>query len=212
LIIVVAAFSKQLGLNHYLQVFAKQFNEGVEFSDVIRWHFIEWAEIFFNIPFTKVVEYSPKLIRVIFLIGGIAIFLWTIYLLFLRKSRIPPILSIYLVLYFILMFNWPFYDPRFWVPVLPIYLAIIAQQPIVSLENKVLRITAVSAFLFYFFLGVISVSYFTITSFNHDLLARTQAAGFYKREYEIFFYGDKKLDDDVKSDSTIVHLLQRFSK
>jgi len=210
-VILVVVFSKQLGLNHYLQVFSKQFDEGVAFNNVLRWHFIEWTEIFLNTPFTKIVGYSPSVIRYIFLIGGIAIFITMLYLIYIGKNRIPFVISIYLIFYFILMFNWPFYDPRFWVPVLPIFLAIIAQHSIFSLSNKILRLTLVAIFIWYSFIGVISIGYFTVTSFDHDLLAKTQASGVYKREYEILFHEYRQSDINFNgSDSVIVNLLKRY--
>jgi hypothetical protein len=70
-VIIVVSFSKQLGLNHYVDVLIKQFTEGVGYKDILRWHFIELTEISTNLPFTKVVEIMPIVIRIVFLILGV---------------------------------------------------------------------------------------------------------------------------------------------
>lgn len=210
-VIVVGVFSRQLGLNHYLMVFSKQFNEGVTFSEVLRWHFIEWTEISVNIPFTKVVDYMPSLVKILFLIGGVILFVGTLIILFLRRLEIPFVLSSYLIFYSLLIFNWPFYDPRFWVPILPICVAIIVQTPISFNKSKMLKWGLVTMTVMYSLLGVMSVGYFTYTSFSKSALARTQANGVFRKEYEAAFDARPEQLNTLKADSVVVHLLKRYN-
>ena len=127
-IAIVIIFSKQLGLNHYTGVMSKQFDEGLRFSNVLGWHFSEWGEIIINTSRYKVMNFFPgQTGNWVFIIAGLAGVLVFIYLCFIRKNRIPFIVKVYLSFYLLLMFNWPFADPRFWVPVIPIIAGDVSQ-------------------------------------------------------------------------------------
>ena len=143
------------------------------------------------------------------MLAGVLIFAGFVYVLFFRVKDVPFIIKAYLFFYFVLMMNWPFYDPRFWVPVLPLIAAVLAQY-----VRGVPRLKEVRnmAFAVYFALGIASVGYLTYTSLNRKLFARTQANGVYRSEYETFFYG-KPLDATTRpADPNIVDILKRYDR
>ena len=203
----VVAFSKQLGLNHYTGVFSKQKEGGLSFGAILKGHFIEWAEICFNVSIAKVSSFLPSsTAEALFMLAGVVFFAGFVYLLFFRIKDIPFIVKAYLFFYSLLMFNWPFYDPRFWVPVLPLVAAVLAQYVRGPGVVKTL------VFGVYFALGVASVGYLTYTSLNRKLFARTQANGVYRSEYETFFYGKPQEDTERRADPNIVNILRRYDK
>lgn len=208
-LIGVVIFSRQLGLNHYGGVFSKQFKEGLTIATMFRWHFTEWAEMGINISALKVEGYYPQS-GILFLVVGILIFSGLMYLLLFRKNQVPFIVKVYLIFYSILMFNWPFYDPRFWVPVLPLVLAVILQYPLPRPGWR--RGVTVAAFAGYMLLGALAVGFFTYTSLNKKVFVRTQANGVFRNEYETFFYGKPMQDTARVVDPVTLSVISRYDR
>jgi hypothetical protein len=210
-IAAVLIFSKQLGLNHYTGVMSKQFNEGRRFSEVLSWHFSEWGEILINVSKFKVIGFFPVPTGDwLFAILGILGFGGFIYICFFRKNNIPFVVKAYLFCYILLMFNWPFADPRFWVPVIPLIAAVISQTPVST--NRLVKWTGTSYFLVYTALGLVSLGYMTYTSLNKQELSKTQAKGVYRNEYETHFFGKTLSDTVTRVDSNLVEFLNRYDK
>lgn len=192
-------FSKQLGLNHYTGVFTKQFSDkGVSVGTMLGWHFSEWAEITINTSGVKIQHYLPgETGKIIFIMAGILVFSAFVYLLYFKRNEVPFIIKAYLFFYFILMFTWPFYDPRFWVPVLPLMIAILVYFPWPTFSSKIPRLCIRAISTVYIILGIFSLSYLTFMTFNKKAFARKQANGVYRNEYETVFFG-KPLSDTAK--------------
>lgn len=208
---LVIIFSKQLGLNHYFAAIITQFNEGVHFSNMLVWHFSEWGEILLNNPRVKMIGILPFPLGFwLFFISGILGIAGFIYICFIKKSRIPFILKAYLFFYILLLFNWPFPDPRFWVPVIPLIAAIVSQQSFS--QNQMVKWGSRLYLLGYLAFGVISISYMTYTSFNKKELSKTQASGIFRNEYEIHFFG-KPLSDTVTTvNYNLVDFLNKYDR
>ncbi|MEI9942602.1 MAG: LPXTG cell wall anchor domain-containing protein [Chitinophagaceae bacterium] len=210
-IVGVAIFSKQLGLNHYTGVFTKQFDEGLGISKMLEWHFTEWSELFLNTSSVKVLPYLPGSSgAVIFVIVGIALFAGFLYLLVFRKNNIPFYIKAYILFYSLLMFNWPFYDPRFWVPILPLIIGVIMQASFS--KHKVVKWIMSLYLAAYLIMGVISIGYMTYTSLNKKVFARTQANGAYRNEYETIFYGTPQSDTAQYVNPATLDVLKRYNK
>jgi hypothetical protein len=208
---IVLIFSKQLGLNHYTDVMSKQFNEGLRFSDMVRWHFSEWGEILLNASRFKVINLlSATLGNWIFTILGILGIGGFIYICFIKKNSIPFIVKSYLLFYIILMFNWPFQDPRFWVPVIPLIAAVIIQHSFS--KNQLIRLFFFIWLIVYSAFGLTSLGYMTFTSLNKKELSKTQAKGVYRNEYETHFFGRPLSDTVTRVDPYLVDFLNRYDK
>lgn len=213
LVIGVAFFSRQLGLDHYTSVFHKQFTEGVTPGTILKWHFTEWSELFFNISIVKLFSYlSASIARLLFFIMGIVILAVFCWLLFTRARGIPFILKAYLVLYTILMFEWPFYDPRFWVPVFPLVVAVIIRSVPSGLNSKGrMRVVALVITGVYLVLGIVSAGYLTYTSLDRRVMARTHANGVYRNEYETVFFGEPQSDTARHIDPAVLSVIRRYN-
>jgi hypothetical protein len=207
----ILIFSRQLGLNHYSGVMSKQFNAGLRFSDVIKWHFSEWGEILSNSSKAKAMSYLPaRAGNWLFVITGILGVGGFVYICFIRRSNIPFIVRSYLLFYLLLMFNWPFNDPRFWVPVIPLIAAVISQTSFP--KNRLIK-TVGSFYLFiYSALGIASLGYLTYTSFNKKVFSRSQARGTYRNEYETHFFGKTLSDTATHTDPDLVEFLNKYDK
>lgn len=206
----VFVFSKILGLNHYTGVMTDKFHQGVTRMTMITGHFREWGEVTMNTSIAKVAPHFPHHLGDAFFIGmGILFVALFFYTLFFKKNAIPDIVRIYLLFYAILMFNWPFYDPRFWVPVLPL-MAAVAVGALEKIENKGKRILRDLILLGYSALGIAAVGYMTYTSLHKEAFARSQANGVYRNEYETRFYGRPQSDTARKIDPMVMQILDRY--
>jgi hypothetical protein len=210
-IALVLIFSKQLGLNHYTGVMSKQFDEGLSHLQVIKWHLSDWGEVISNTSRVKVVSILPAFMRSwTYLVIGFLGIIGLIYICFIRKNEIPFIVKIYLLYYMLLMFNWPFQDPRFWVPVIPLVAAVISQFSFS--QNRVIKYLSVIYLAVYAALGLASLSYMTYTSFNKKVFAKTQAKGTYRNEYEMHFFGKTLSDTTTSVDPDLVDFLNKYDK
>jgi hypothetical protein len=210
-IAVVIIFSKQLGLNHYTGVMSKQFKEGMKFTNMLQWHFSEWGEIFINISRLKVIPYLPAPFGDwLFVFAGILGLSGFVYICFIKKNRIPFVVKAYLFFYILLMFNWPFQDPRFWVPVIPLMAAVISQTSLS--QNRLFRMLSICYLLVYSALGLASLGFMTYTSFNKKEFSKTQAKGVYRNEYEVHFFGKTLSDTATKVDPDLVDFLNKYDK
>jgi hypothetical protein len=211
LVILVIIFSRQLGLNHYLSAIPRQFQGGLRFSNVLIWHFSEWGELLINAPRVKAGSVLPVPYGdwIFFIIGlmGICVF---IYICFFKKNSVPFVIKAYLFFYILLMFNWPFPDPRFWVPVVPLIAAVVSQFSIS--RNRFIRFFTTSYFLFYLIIGITALGYMTYTSFNKRELAKTQAKGVFRNEYEMHFFGKTLSDTVTQVDPNLVNFLNKYDK
>lgn len=207
----VVIFSRQLGLNHYSGVFTRQFKEGLTVSTLLRWHFTEWAELCLNVSMVKVSGYLPVGVgQWLFLLSGIVFFGGFVYLLITTK-RVPLMVRIYLALYSLVMFDWPFYDPRFWVPVVPLVVAVVLQRP--AIRKSWAKVCLGIYLTAYSISGLVSSGYLTYTSLNKEVMARTHANGVYRNEYETLFYG-KPQSDTARSplDPAVLSVLKRYDR
>ncbi len=209
LIISVFVFSRQLGLTHYTGVFSKQFKEGTSFGTILQWHTTEWAEISLNTSQNRILEYVPSAVgKISFILLG-AIFFCVFLFTLLRKRNIPFFIKAYVFFYSILMFTWPFYDPRFWVPLIPILIAVLTQADL-KLNKNLRIITLLSGFVYVAF-GLIAIGYFTYTSLDKKVMAQKHANGVYRNEYETLFFGKPATDTAKKTDTSILSVLKRYN-
>jgi len=209
-------FSKPLGINHYANVLSEHFKEAPFFKRV-GWRFKEWGELFINTPSNKVIDkltntnkFAGEASWLAFVAVGFIIFCWFVYKVYFHKNNIPFFIKAYILFYCIIMFNWPFNDPRFWVPIMPIIAAVVLQALFAN-DNKILKRLSTVLLIVYIALGVFASGYMIYTSLNKKVFARTQAKGTYRSEYEIHFYG-KPLSDTVTSppDTAVINLLKRY--
>jgi hypothetical protein len=133
-----------------------------------------------------------------------------IYLCFIRKNNISFVVKAYLFFYILLMFNWPFADPRFWVPVIPLIAAVVSQTTFS--KNQFVKWCSITYFVVYSLLGLVSLVDMTRTSLNRKEPSKTQAKGVYRNEYELHFFGKTLSDTATRVDSNLVDFLNRYDK
>ena len=114
----------------------------------------------------------------------------------------------YLLFYIIIIMNWPYYDPRFWVPVLPLMVIVILQTPFNSRPwlKGVSRIYLTA----YLALGLFAAAYSLYVGLDKERFAKNQAKGVYRNEYEIDFFGKPQTDTAVYVDPEVLNILKKY--
>lgn len=205
---VLYIFSGQLGLNHYRGVLSEH-SRNASIGAQILWHFQEWGEVFLNLPSNKVIDRFGQTGHWLFVILGIASLFLFFYMILRKGNNIPLFIKLYLVFYSIVMFNWPFYDPRFWLPVIPVMTACLIEvlsRVKVNFPTWSLR----AWLLLYLVLGSFAAGYMVYSSFNKRYLAKNQAKGVFRNEYETHFFGKPLSDTAHHQDPYVLHVLTQF--
>ena len=206
--ILLYIFSDQLGLNHYRGVLTEH-SRNASLSARILWHFQEWGEVFLNLPSNKVIDRFGQTGYWLFVGLGITAFLLFFYMILSKKSNIPLFIKLYLIFYTLIMFNWPFYDPRFWVPVMPVMAACLIE--VMTRVKAVFWSRFVGVWLvLYLVLGSFAAGYMVFSSFNKPYFAKNQAKGVFRNEYETHFFGKPLSDTAHHEDPYVLHVLKAF--
>lgn len=201
IILFFIALAKFPGVKHYVnELLHRQSRMGSYIE-----HTEEWGQLLINMPTNKLKTYLPPgLADGIFIVAGLALIGWLIFVLVRRSKFIPAVVIIYLAIYSIVIFNWSYFDPRFWVPVLPFIAAIIVQTPLP--KKPLLPII----FFAYLLMGIIAFGYSFYTQFNKKAFARIQANGIFRNEYETHFFGKPLSDTTAPVNPEVLSLLEKY--
>jgi hypothetical protein len=180
ILIIVFAWAKIPGINHYLGTLFYWYDGKAAF---FLEHTGEWGQLLLNMPGGKLKNNLPGgWGYLIFLVAGLALTGWLLFALLRRSTAIPAVIIIYLVIYSLVTLNWSHVDPRFWVPLLPFMAGIILQAPL--LKGNWMK----AVFIAYSLMGIVAFGFSFYTQFNKKAFARTQASGIYRHEYEAYFF------------------------
>ena len=207
-------FLNELGIISYLDshsfYFRKLWEDPLQFvAHKLKFHLIDWSALFLNSPAPKIdFVGTPAFRNNIYLIAGILTFGWIVYLMFRRKGSIPISILVYLICYIGVILNWPLFEPRLWVPAVPLFIALILQQS--KREDKLSRFVLPIYLVVYILVGIAAIGYYTYTSFNKKALSVKQDAGIWKKEYEIHFFGKPLSDTAIAAREPILNILKKY--
>jgi hypothetical protein len=172
-------------------------------------HFTELAEVFINLPSNKVMTYLPSSLGTIaFVALGVCCFAWFMYGTFSKRSNIPFFIRVYLLFYSFIILNWPYYDPRFWVPILPLIAAVILRTPFNS--KPIIKAFGRLYLAVYLALGVFAALYSVYIGFDKERFSRNQAKGVYRNEYEVHFFRKPQSDTATHIDQNVLDILNKY--
>jgi len=152
-------------------------------------HLHELGEISFNVPksqLTKLIR-NEQLSEVFFILAGICTLLLLMWLIF-EKIKRKSIIHIYALIYLLFVFAWPYYDPRFWVPIIPIFIFIFI--------NNYKENSSKTIFIFLFIwisIGYVSNSMFLKQSLSRDAFLNSLQQPT-KEDYNKYFSGIETLN------------------
>jgi hypothetical protein len=195
-------------IQHHAQFFRALNNHPIRFiATNVKNHLIDWSSVFLNFPFSKLPVLPYDFWSILYLLFGVASFGWIAYILINPRFPCPLVLRLYLAFYFLVILTWPLFEPRLWTPVAPFCLSLLLLD---FTKRRGMIKSLISIFKFeYIFLGLISVAYYTYTSFDKKELAKKQDAGIWRNEYETYFFG-KSAQDSIPINDAVVDILKKY--
>lgn len=208
-----AVFSaSKLKITDYSGLLKEAFDKGPAhfFAENLSNHFSELTEVFFNMPASKLMGFLPgKLGPALFITIGVALLGWIMYNLFNKNSKIPFYIRMYLLFYSIILLNWPYYDPRFWVPVLPLLVVVVLQTPF-GIRPWLKGVSRLYLAV-YLALGLFAAAYSLYIGLDKHRFAQKQASGVYRNEYETEFFGKPQTDTATYIDQDVLKILKKYN-
>ncbi len=163
---------------------------------------LEAGELALNLPASRV----GGLIPLFYIAGGL---FWLMLILGasrMVKGGVQGLLVLYFTLYAAVFFLWPYYDARFWVPVLPV-MALIGWQFAVRFRKGLVMARLFLAV--YLLLGTIALAYSTRLTFSGDRFSEHYGDGTLKMSYRFAQQNGLPVDTSA-TDPLAVELIGRF--
>ncbi len=156
-----------------------------------RHRILEFGEIFANLPRDKFPQLLP-----IFALAGLVAWMALMrgaWLLLRTRDWLP--MPLYFLTYSSLMLVWPYYDSRFWLPLLPV-MAILLLHALQDLEDRWPAARFLSrAYLTGFFLfGLVALAFSTRISLSGREFSEVYGEGTTKMTYRYSFQNGKPVD------------------
>jgi hypothetical protein len=165
----------------------------------------ELGELATNIPAAKLPAAARRLVPWI----GFAALLPILAGLFTKRRTATPV-DVYFASYLGILFLWPYYDARFWLPVIPLLLAY-SGLAIARLKNRGLVRTGVAIYGSVFaILGVIALVYSTRISFAGPRFPDVYGDGTLRPSYCAVFHTCAGTIPADRIDPKVVEVLQRY--
>lgn len=211
-LILVVLSSRFFRIQDYIHLMLSYYKiKPLEFwTTSIQWHLTDLAEVFINTSKFKINFISPVVKEMAFMAAGVFSLAYLIRLLIRKKKDIPVVIIIYLVGYIAVVFNWPTYDARFWVPVVPFFVALIlhTSPPAKPYFRYVLFLWK----FIYVCLGAFVIGYYSYLTLNKIAFAEKHDAGIWRKEYEAHF-GIMPADHrDGEVRPYIMHVLSTYDR
>ncbi|HYE55630.1 MAG TPA: hypothetical protein VD996_12330 [Chitinophagaceae bacterium] len=210
-IILFHAFRVVSNVRDYAYYFEPFLKSPLSFiGNNIRNHLIDLSAISLNAPSSHLnfLGIPVLLLRLIYLVTGLLTLGWVFYLLFRRSNKVSLLIKVYLVCYTLLVLNWPFFEPRFWLPAVPLMMAVVLQEQ--KLTNSFTKYFLSAYRLVYILVGFTALGYYTYTSHNKKALSVKQDAGVWKNEYETYFFGKPQTDTTAVIREPIMNILKKY--
>jgi len=204
-------FAKQFKILDYTNNLKAPFQKGIFhfFTENLKFHFTEITEVFFNAPYKKAADMLPTgVASLLYITIGLFLFCWLVYAIVMKRNKLPFYLKAYLFFYILIIINWPYYDPRFWVPLIPIIAAVYLQTPF-NLYT-LLRIPYRISVVIYLLIGISAATYYLWMGMDHHRFSSRQASGVYRNEYETYFFGQPQSDTAKKIDQNVLEILKKY--
>ena len=169
---------------------------------ILSYRLTELGELLGNLPLSKM---STKLHIMVPWIG-LLLFLLTLFGLATKRRKISPT-EVFLVCYMGILFAWPYYDARFWLPVIPLLIAysVLAVKSL-RFPKGVLTIYCI----FFATLGFLAIAYSTRISFAGSKFPDRYGDGNLRPTYCAAFQSCRDGGDPNKVDAKVLRLLREY--
>jgi hypothetical protein len=181
---------------------AKRANVSALLLQILSGRLVEFGELFGNFPTWRL---PPKL-HVMVPWMGLLLLLLMLLGLATKRRKIGPT-ELFLVCYMGILFAWPYYDARFWLPVLPLLIAytVLAVESL-RFPKAVIAIYCIA----YATLGFGAIAYSSRITFAHSQFPDRYGDGNLRPTYCAAFQSCRDGGDPNKIDAKVLRLLQEY--
>ena len=193
--------AKTSSLSDFISV-AKKSKISSLILQILSYRFTEFGELFGNFPMTKM----PAKLHVMVPWMGLLLFLLTLFGLATKRRKISPS-EVFLVCYMGILFVWPYYDARFWLPVIPLLIAysVLAVKSL-RFSKAVITIYCIT----FATLGFGAIAYSTRISFAGSKFPDRYGDGSLRPTYCAAFDSCRDGGDPNKVDAKALRLLREY--
>lgn len=180
----------------------KQVKTSTLVSQILFYRLTELGELLGNLPVSKM----PAKLHIVVPWIGLLLFLLVVFGLATKRGKISPT-EVFLICYMGILFAWPYYDARFWLPVIPLLIAYSV------LGAKMLRFpkSAVTIYCIIFAtLGFGAIAYSTRISLAGPKFPDRYGDGTLRPTYCAAFQSCRDGVDPNKVDAKVLGLLREF--
>lgn len=162
----------------------------------------ELGELFCNVPLTKM----PARLHAVVPLAGLLLFFLTLFGLATKRRNISPT-EVFLVCYVGILFAWPYYDARFWLPVIPLLFA----YSVMAAKNLRFPKSVITIYCIAFAtLGFGAIAYSTQISFAGSKFPEKYGDGYLRPTYCAAFKACQDGFDPNKVDVKALRLLGEY--
>jgi hypothetical protein len=129
-------------------------------SQIVAWRLRELGEMAVNVPFPV----SPVMERLLLLVGILAVGVILAGIAAKRHAIGPT--EIFVVSYGLILLSWPFYDPRFWLPVIPLLIGYAGLALRRFLRHRLWFAASRAYLVLYASLGLLTIESSTMVTFS----------------------------------------------
>jgi hypothetical protein len=169
---------------------------------ILSYRLTEFGELLGNFPMSKMPTQLHTMVPWI----GLLLFLLTLFGLATKRRNISPT-EVFLVSYMGVLFAWPYYDARFWLPVIPLLIAysVLAVKRL-RLPNGVVTIYCIV----FATLGFVAIAYSTRISFAGSKFPDRYGDGSLRPTYCAAFQSCRDGGDSSKVNAKVLRLLREY--
>jgi hypothetical protein len=126
------------------------------FQSNVAAHAIDFGEVGVNVPYSK----APPTLKAAFTLFGMLLAALVLRGIWLRR-RALGVLEVAFLAYGGMIFLWPWQDPRFWLPVVPLIAGFVALGMIDAASHRCLRFVGFAACAWFVSAGLVAMAYST---------------------------------------------------
>jgi hypothetical protein len=169
---------------------------------ILSYRLTELGELLSNFPLSKM----PTKLHVMVPWIGLLLFLLTLFGLATKRRKISPT-EVFLVCYMGILFAWPYYDARFWLPVIPLLTA----YSVLAVKNLRFPKGVVTIYCIVFAtLGFVAIAYSTRISFAGSKFPDRYGDGYLRPTYCAAFQTCPDGGDPNKVNAKVLRLLREY--
>jgi hypothetical protein len=169
---------------------------------VLSYRLTELGELLGNFPLSKM----PTKLHVMVPWIGLLLFLLTLFGLAAKRRKISPT-EVFMVCYMGILFAWPYYDARFWLPVIPLLIA----YSVLAVKSLRFPKSVVTIYCIVFAtLGFGAIAYSTRISFAGSKFPDRYGDGYLKPTYCAAFQSCRDGGDPNKVNGNVLRLLREY--